>query len=299
MSFDYQAEKEDRYKKKIEELLPELPPFFREVAEWPQRNRSYATVYSYMARARTFFRHASAIRNEPGKGSADWTPEDLDAMEPWDIMEVIESACGGGEPSESTVNAYLVALGYLWDVMIRLRKIRYNPVALVNRRQDMRKEKKEALTGESAELLIWSAENGTGLSPRQEYARNINGARDVALCRLLAEGVRVTDAAALDVDDISFAEGVVYIERGRGRKEKIRLGEDALDALKEYVWEWRETYHPDGEERAVFLSGVGCNRGRRLSIRSIQKTVKKYGRSAGLGDGITPRKLTKNSGLEY
>ena len=94
-------------------------------------------------------------------------------------------------------------------------------------------------------------------------------ARDRAIFEFLYGcGVRVSELAGIDVDDLDRSEGWIRV-RGKGRKERqIPLTGKASAALDR----WLDDRRPLPHERAVFLN----YRGARLTTRGISKIVKLY-----------------------
>jgi integrase/recombinase XerC len=94
-------------------------------------------------------------------------------------------------------------------------------------------------------------------------------ARDCALFELLYGcGVRVSEAAGLNLDDLDRSEGWIRV-RGKGRKERqVPLPGKAAAALERYLNE-RPIVR---DERAVFLNHAGS----RLTTRGIHGIVKLY-----------------------
>lgn len=94
-------------------------------------------------------------------------------------------------------------------------------------------------------------------------------ARDRALFEFLYGcGVRVSELAGLDLDDIDRSAGWIRV-RGKGRKERqVPLPGKALDALDRYLTQRL----PAPNERALFLN----HRGARLTTRAISGMVKLY-----------------------
>jgi len=94
-------------------------------------------------------------------------------------------------------------------------------------------------------------------------------ARDRAIIELLYGcGLRVSEAAGLNLDDLDRAHGWLRV-RGKGRKERqVPLPGKAAETLERYLDE-RPVVR---EERAIFLNG----RGGRLTDRGIRGIVKFY-----------------------
>ena len=94
-------------------------------------------------------------------------------------------------------------------------------------------------------------------------------ARDVAILELLYGcGIRVSELAGLNLEDIDLAERWLRV-RGKGRKERqVPFPSKAGAALERYLAERK----PAGREKAVFLN----RKGTRLTDRSVRNIVKFY-----------------------
>jgi len=117
--------------------------------------------------------------------------------------------------------------------------------------------------------------------------------RERALFELLyASGLRVSEAAGLDVEDVDFSSRLVRVT-GKGSRERIvPFGEAAADALREYLPTRAALRHraeirgiEDGEP--LFVNA----RGGRLTTRSMARLLKRRLRAAGLPEEISPHAL--------
>ncbi|MFQ3611335.1 MAG: site-specific tyrosine recombinase/integron integrase [Fimbriimonadales bacterium] len=111
--------------------------------------------------------------------------------------------------------------------------------------------------------------------------------RDGAILELLyATGLRVSELARLDVNDVDFEQRAIRV-LGKGKKERIVLfGTPAHEALSQYLQSVRpQLINPTKPTRALFLNAQGG----RLTPRSIHRLVKRYGTLIG-GD-ISPHTL--------
>lgn len=115
-----------------------------------------------------------------------------------------------------------------------------------------------------------------------------HGLRDRALLETMyAAGLRVSEAAALTLDDVNFSDRCVRCV-GKGRKERIvPVGETALAYLRRYLEEARPAVAKRAETRALFLSA----RGGPLDRRSIWRLIRTYARRAGLERRVHPHTL--------
>lgn len=111
--------------------------------------------------------------------------------------------------------------------------------------------------------------------------------RDKAMLRLLyASGMRVSELVALNLDDIIKDDGCVRCF-GKGNKERLIPIVPAIAAIQEYVIECRPRLVNNAKEKALFVN----RRGERLTRQGLWQILKRYVKSAELGDHITPHTL--------
>jgi len=119
--------------------------------------------------------------------------------------------------------------------------------------------------------------------------------RERALFELLyASGLRVSEAAGLDLEDVDFSARLVRVT-GKGDRERIvPFGETAADALQEYLPSRAALRHRavrggGGDEpgEPLFVNA----RGGRLTTRSMARLLKRRLRAAGLPEEISPHAL--------
>jgi tyrosine recombinase XerC len=112
--------------------------------------------------------------------------------------------------------------------------------------------------------------------------------RDKAALELLyATGMRVSELAGLDLDDLNFSERLVRV-RGKGKKERLLpFGKKAEDSLSFYIRTRPQINKGKIEAGALFLN----YRGERLSSRSVERIVDKYIRLTALRRKISPHSL--------
>lgn len=109
--------------------------------------------------------------------------------------------------------------------------------------------------------------------------------RDLALLELLySAGLRASEVVGLNMDQLDLAGGSVRV-LGKGSKERIALfGAACAEALNGYIE--HERVQPK-QGSPVFTNP----RGGRLSSRSLQNIVKRWARSAGLPESVSPHAL--------
>jgi integrase/recombinase XerC len=117
--------------------------------------------------------------------------------------------------------------------------------------------------------------------------------RERALFELLyATGIRVSEAAGLDLVDVDFSSRLVRV-MGKGSRERIvPFGDAAAEALREYLPSRDALRHGSRREGARGGQPLFVNaRGGRLTPRSMARLLKRRLRAAGLPEEISPHAL--------
>ncbi len=171
----------------------------------------------------------------------------------------------------------LSALRAFFGYLERQGKLSNNPTALLASPK-LGKKLPGFLSAEAAGAVMAAP----GETPSREQPHAF---RDTLLLELLyGAGLRVSELARLDMDDISLDDCTVRV-LGKGNKERIvPLGSKAKQATLEYLPHRGAFRHPKTgaqDPRALVLG----ERGRRLGVRRIQDIVQAYGAlGAGRGD---------------
>jgi integrase/recombinase XerC len=114
------------------------------------------------------------------------------------------------------------------------------------------------------------------------------GLRDRALMELLyASGLRVSELVSLDLGQINLNTGEIRVW-GKGAKERVVLmGKPAALALNAYLSQGRPRLLGKKKNNALLVNRDGG----RLTGRSIQRTLTKYARLAGIKKRVHPHML--------
>lgn len=110
--------------------------------------------------------------------------------------------------------------------------------------------------------------------------------RDLSMFELMySSGLRLSELAGLNLGSVDFRGGEVRV-LGKGSKERILpVGRKALDALSQWL-EVRGAMAPEGQS-ALYVS----RRGDRLSTRSIQSRLSRWGMAKGADQRLHPHLL--------
>jgi site-specific recombinase XerD len=107
----------------------------------------------------------------------------------------------------------------------------------------------------------------------------LNRERDTCIVSLiLGSGLRLSELVGSDVNDINLQKGNIRIMRKGNKEQYVYFSETAMLDLVEYLAIRESRYNIDKNTKALFIAATMGPKGktRRLSARSIEKTVEKY-----------------------
>ena len=112
--------------------------------------------------------------------------------------------------------------------------------------------------------------------------------RNKAMLELMyATGLRVSELVNLKVYDINLEEAIVKT-MGKGSKERIiPIGDYALNALKNYIYEYRDTLLKKNVNDYLFLN----NHGKQMTRQGFFKIIKKLASEQGIERDFSPHTL--------
>lgn len=111
--------------------------------------------------------------------------------------------------------------------------------------------------------------------------------RDRAILELFySSGLRVSELVGVNVGDVDLIVGMVRV-LGKGRKERlVPVGRQALESIQDYL-QLRGLVTQSGLEGPLYIN----RQGGRLTVRSVERQVKKYLRLSGIQKKVTPHML--------
>ena len=131
-------------------------------------------------------------------------------------------------------------------------------------------------------------------SKRQQTLCEKTRLRDATILTLLLNtGIRVSECENLDVKDLNFKENSFLVLRKGGKTQTLYFNEAVAATIKEYMEIERPLLlDPNIESEALFLSLKHS----RMTVRSIERMVKKYTQAAVSGKNLTPHKMRSTYG---
>lgn len=118
--------------------------------------------------------------------------------------------------------------------------------------------------------------------------QGLQGLRDRAMLELLyATGMRVSELMRLPINHVHLEAGYVLLF-GKGSKERIvPMGHEAIRWVQRYLHESRPQLLKGRESEFLFISRYG----KPMSRQQFWKSIKAYGKKAGIRKRITPHLL--------
>ena len=110
---------------------------------------------------------------------------------------------------------------------------------------------------------------------------------------LYSTGIRVSELAGLDIQDIDFQEHVIRVKGKGGHERMVPIGKIALSSIETYREQikWKDPVTPSPikmvGEGPVFLNKFNT----RLSVRSIARILDKISRECGIAIPVSPHAL--------
>ncbi|GFZ27004.1 tyrosine recombinase XerS [Lactobacillus corticis] len=298
----------DRYLKLIEQELKNLPDYVNEY--YLGTNHAVTTTYQYLTEIRRFFSWLRSSGISSAKNNQEVTTSELEHLRRDDIILYIDhlrhsTNAQGRLNSPTSINRSINALRSLFkfltitadnnegepyferNVMLKIDSLN-NTQTLNYRAHAMASH---MYRGQMKFDFLDFIENRYEqvCDKRALPAFKLNKERDLAIIALiLGTGVRVSEAANVNLADINWKQNMLDVTRKGGQRDSVPIAPWTLPYIKNYADIRAERYHALKKDTAFFLT-LYHNQTRRITANSIEKLVKKY--STAFGHPLTPHKL--------
>lgn len=284
---------------KLRELLKDLPRFCHEYFMGTEHTAASRTRLAYAYDLGIFFSFLHENNPECHKYEIKDIPITfLDLITPLDIEEYLNYlkfyTKDGVEHTndERGISRKLASLRSFYNYYFRKQLIKTNPPDLVKPPKLHEKEITRLDIDEVA-MLLDEVESGEKLTAHQLAYHEQTKLRDLALLSLLlGTGIRVSECVGLDIADVDFKNNGIKIHRKGGAEVIVYFNDEVADALQDYLEIRSEIEAAEGHTNALFLS----MQKKRISVRSVEKLVKKYAQLVTTVKHITPHKLRSTFG---
>lgn len=292
----YRDEKNVRILEKINDITVDLPMFVRRFANeyLVTKNKAPRTVLGYVGDIKVFFEYLEKTMGIPVMQIRIQTLGSLTADDIQDYLMYLMRYNRTDPNNQKTIRESnqasararkLSSLRALYRYLIAHNHLEKNVAELV----DMPKIEEKAITyleKEEVRDVLQGAETGGSLTESQFKFAKSSQMRDIAILTLLLNtGIRVSEMVGIDLQDIDWNERRIKIFR-KGRKEQyVYFNDPVAETLQDYIDYERRT--PSEDMSALFIS----RKGQRISVRAVERLVKKYTASVVPMKRITPHKL--------
>ena len=315
MPDDYSLQKHIYYTAETKKVIDnDLPPFCADYFRALVSQTSALTRYVYALDLRMFFNYIVNSKNDFANSNItpkQLTPKMMESISALDIelfleyvslyeRETVSQNEDGTQSVKSklTVNMNcgkarkLSSIRSLFKYLYKHEYISSSPASIVD---TPKIHDKPIIRLEEYEIdrLYDVITNAEGMTPVQKKHLERNRTRDIAIITLfLGTGIRISELVGIDLDDINFVSDEFSVTRKGGKKDVLVFGEEVRMALLNYIAERELTEAVEGHENALFLS----SQRRRITVRAVEKLVKKYAEIAVPQKHITPHKLRSTYG---
>lgn len=296
---NYFKERDFVLSQKIKEILQDLPFFCEEFFRGIENRTTYLTRLNYAQDLKTFFYFLTTeILEFCDKKVKEISIEDLSNITSTHIEIYLNFLSGYYINDNYYTNSEKGKARKLATIKSFLRyfykkdKIKSNVATKVDTPKIHNKEIVRLEVDEVVKLLN-AAESPTNLTQKQISYNKITKKRDVAiLTLLLGTGIRVSECVGINIEDINFNINGFKITRKGGNQVVLYFSEEVAEVLKDYLNERLNNVNVPEDEKALFLS----IQNKRITVRAVEKLVKKYSQAVIPLKKITPHKLRSTYG---
>ena len=274
------------YIDKAKQILYIMPDYVQQYLRSIHNRTSPRTQYEYLKDIQAFMDYTKIKTNKSRVTLADlnkYTKTDFE-----EYFEYLEHYQKNGKTYSNgrvSIKRKMSALrhffSYLFENnMISADTIRKVEIPKVHHKEIIRLEKNEK------KYFLNQVKRFDNMTQKEKQYHRLQIDRDTAIIYLLlSTGIRVSECAELDIQDINMNECSVKIVRKGGNESIVYFSDEAAEYINTYLdWRYEQV---DVETEALFLS----SRKTRLCTRAIEIIIKKYAKKAVPNKKITPHKL--------
>lgn len=299
-SINYFQKRNNENNKKLRMKLLELPNFSNEFflgisdITTPLTRLGYAqdlkVFFNFLIKNTTYFQEFKSIQNITLESMNKLKSDDIEQF--LNYLDLYEYNGKNYTNSKNTKARKISTLRRFLGYYFKKDKINSNVAMKVNLPKVSDKDIIRLEINEVSDLLN-NIEQGNSLTKRQKSFHKHTVKRDLAiLTLLLGTGIRISECVGLNVNDLDFDNHAFTVTRKGGNKSILYFSDEVEKALQEYLKYRNKIKDIPKDENALFLS----IQKKRMSVRAMEKMVKKYSKTTTPLKNITPHKLRSTYG---
>ena len=118
------------------------------------------------------------------------------------------------------------------------------------------------------------------------------GRRDRAILELFyASGLRLSELTGLDVDDVNLSAQMVRALGKGGKQRLVPFNRSTATAIRAYLKDRGQLVREGGSRRPAAHPLFVNYKGTRLTVRSVDRLVRRYAAASGVRPGVSPHAL--------
>lgn len=202
-----------------------------------------------------------------------------------DNLEYFSQEIRKSGASTAAVNRKLTAVHKMWNWLKENSLVSRDPFTQIVRDTQYRNKKAEILSEEEVDLLLSKVKNEAGENAEIEDCEQSPEGRTALVLELLYScGLRVNELLALTIEDISFMEEIIFINRSSASKSRLV---PMIDSVKLLL----EKYISDNNLKSV-------DRLFNISAREVYRTIQAKAEAAGIEKKISAS-ILRNSFIKH
>ncbi|MEK4031454.1 tyrosine recombinase XerS [Pseudobacillus sp. FSL P4-0506] len=310
---------------RIEEQLKQMPDYVKEYVRAKKRaGLSSTTLLEYLYDYKKFFEwlRLEGIASEPDNASIPYTvleklrKKEVEFFIDYLSEEKIEERQGVWKTrSAARVTRYIQALKSLFNYLTKETEdddgecyFYRNVMAKITTAKDKETANHRArrinsviLNTEEIQNFLFFMKNEYEhtLSKRQKSLFIRDKEREVAMISLmLGSGARVSEIASLTLSDIDIPKNQIDVIRKGGKADSVNVLPSSMSDLQAYLSIRKQRYGATDSDIYVFLSKYK-GKAQPITVRAIQKNLKKYTEAFTYGKALSPHKLRHSFASEW
>lgn len=284
---------------KLREIMRELPSFTNGFFIALENNTTILTRVNYASDLRIFFQFlVNEIPRFCGKSPTEITIEDIAALTVDDLYIFMDYLNLYAAQDERFIENHergkarkVACLRSFFKHFYKKGALEKNICELLDTPK-LHEKPIIRLEPDEVAALLDIVENGEELTETQRRYHKKNVKRDMAIMVLfLTTGIRVSELVSINIKDIDFKNRSFVVTRKGGNRVMLYFDDETAESLQSYLEE-RKSAGTYDLPSPLFMS----MQGKRISVRAVEKLVKKYAAIAAPLKKISPHKLRSTFG---